>query len=138
MDRALNNTQRRLVLFGFASLSVISVLAIRTFLDGPVFMESGSDTPATSTTGTGSEGCVLGMVPPAPEDTPLPSDQLLHPNARETIQSNQEAIEALKRALARGNCAESPMIRQHIQMLRNEIASIRGGVIPIRPPYNLD
>lgn len=106
---------------------------------GISLMSSDSDATGTTSTGTSTESCVLGMVPHAPEDTPVPSDVLLHPNAYAVVVSNQEAIAILKQRLAAPHpCGDEAMIRGHIDLLRGEIARMRSGVVPLRPPYNLD
>lgn len=145
MDRTLGGDRRRawLLMTGATAFVAIAAFAYKMYVidaGGISFMDSGTEAPTTSTTGTSTESCtVIPMVPNAPEDTPMLSDAVLHPNAQAVIKSNQEAIGHLKFALrAAHSCAEQQAMREHIQMLRNEIASMRSGVVPIRPPYNYD
>jgi hypothetical protein len=78
------------------------------------------------------------MIPNAPEDMPISTDALLHPNAQAWIASSQEAIAILKKRLATAPCEDHALIRGHIEMHRNEVSMMRSGVIPMRPPYNYD
>lgn len=140
---AQRDSSRRLMLSASGGFFIVAaVVAWKLLLDngGEVSLMSSdsSDVTPTTTTGPGSESCAAVLVPPAPEDIPDVRDSALPHNAYETIKSDQGEIAALKRYLASGNCTDQKWALGRIQELRDEIARIRSGVVPIRPPYDMD
>lgn len=138
---AQRDSSRRLFFVGSGLLVAAALVAWKLLLDneGISLMSSdSSDVTPTTTTGPGTESCGAVLVPSAPEDIPDVRDSALPHNAYETIKSNQGEIAALKRHLASGSCTDQKWALDRIQVLREEIARIRSGVVPIRPPYDMD
>lgn len=96
---------------------------------------SESDTGSASGTSTPAEACTgTPFVMDTDEDFPLPSDARLHPNAQARIDDAQKTIAALKHSFQyMTKCGDQELIRQHINMHRDEVRMLRQGtIVPIR------